>query len=268
MEEHDLGLSRTSRYVPPGFAAQQIIRSIFEQNIDKGCLTLRFKDGDISIGEGDPTCTIEPPSLPRFIRLLVRPDLNVADHYVRGFWNCERAHLYDLLELLFENHDSLLWRYFNYLNDRNSLRDSLIYRLFPNLINRKTAIHYSSNIDFMKVVLGETLLYTCAFFEDEADSLECAQLNKVLKVAQRLELDTSDNVLELGCGWGNAAQIISKKYLCRVTGVNLTKHQIDYAREYASDLTKFIHSSVSSYTPEKLFSKIYSIGMLEHIGSR
>lgn len=266
MGQRDVLIRRIGRYAPPGPTSQWIIRAILAKAINNGCLTLRFKDRDINIGNGESACIIEPPSLPRFIRLLFRPDLNVADHYVHGFWNCERTRLYEFLELLFRNRDSFLWRYFNYLNDRSPIRDSLTYRFFPTLINRKTSIHYSSNIDFMKIVLGDTLLYTCAFYENETESLERAQLNKIQIVAERLELKSTDTVLELGCGWGNAAQIISENYSCQVTGVNLTKRQIDYATEHASDHTEFIQSSVADYAPDKLFSKIYSIGMLEHIG--
>ena len=209
---------------------------------------------------------IEPPNLSRFLRLLLRPDLNVADYYVRGYWNCEKEKLYKFLELLFKNNDTIFWKYFNYLNNNSPVRDSLTYRLFPSLVNRKTAIHYSSNIEFMRVVLGETLLYTCAFYDEDNDTLEKAQLNKIRTVAERLQLGAKDRVLEFGCGWGNAAQIISNHFDCHVTGVNITKAQVDYANRRKSDLTNFVHSSVAAFAPDKKYSKIYSIGMLEHIG--
>ena len=266
MEKLGFSFSRTTRYRPPGSISKHIMRLIFERSIKNGCFTVRFQDEDIKVGIGRHVCAIEPPSLFRFLRLIIRPDLNVAGHYVYGFWNCEQAHLYDFLELLFQNQDSFLWKYFKYLNDRSPVRDSFIYKMFPTLINRKTAIHYSSNIEFMKTVLGDTLLYTCAFFERDTDTLENAQMNKISKIAERLKLESTDNVLELGCGWGNAAEIISKRFSCRVTGINITKPQVEYAREHASKLTEFVHTSMSDFNPERKYSKIYSIGMLEHIG--
>ncbi len=259
-------LTRTSKYRSPSSLTRPIVKSIFRRSIRHGCVRLQFDNEHLDVGSGEPRCVIEPPNLNRLLRLLLRPDLKVADHYVHGFWNCERTKLYRFLELLFENKDTFFWRYFNYLNGRSPIRDLLAYRLFPSLINRKTANHYSSNTEFMKVVLGETLLYTCAFYEDDNDTLEEAQLNKIRKVAERLKLKATDNVLELGCGWGNAAQFVSKQYGCHVTGVNLTKAQVDYAERHKNDLVDFVHSSVSGFSPNRYYSKIYSIGMLEHIG--
>ncbi|MDJ0627616.1 MAG: cyclopropane-fatty-acyl-phospholipid synthase family protein [Rhodobacter sp.] len=266
MGQHEEGFSNAGNYVAPGRIAAKIICRVFQRNIKVGQLFLQFPTNSISIGQGNPVCSIEPPTLWRFARMVMRADLNVADHYVRGYWNCDMKDLYHLLVILFQNRDSNLWRYFSYVNERNPLRDSVIYRLFPKLINKNTAFHYSSNTDFMRIVLGDTLLYTCAFFDSDADKLDNAQLNKVHTVASRLQIEPSDDVLELGCGWGNTAEIISEDYKCKVTGVNLTSSQIDYAKKNSGHDTHFINSNIFDFDPGREFDRIYSIGMLEHIG--
>ena len=86
------------------------------------------------------------------------------------------------------------------------------------------------------------------------------------KVIERLSLSSSDNVLDLGCGWGQIAEIIANDIGCPITGVNITPGQIQFAESVKSKLTKFINCDYMKFEPETTFDKIYSIGMLEHVG--
>src|ERR1051325_4827685 len=264
--EEEAKLTRTSAYISPGSLSRRVIPALIREALGRGRLTLRFKDADISVGNGPYVCTIEPPSLFRFIRLMARPDLNVPRFYVRGYWNCEMFKLYDFLFLILGNEKSIIRRYFELLNNNNLIRDNVLYKLFPMYVNRNTALHYSSNVDFMRIILGDTLLYTCAFFDSQNNTLDLAQRNKVLLVGTRLELNRDDQVLELGSGWGNAAEILSGHFGCHITGINLTRKQVEYAQSRRIHDTKFECSSFSDFSPPRTYDKIYSIGMLEHIG--
>ena len=118
----------------------------------------------------------------------------------------------------------------------------------------------------MRHILGKKLEYTCAFFEHESDNLETTQNRKYQKVSSRLALKSSHRVLDLGCGWGQIAEAVSSSVGCHVTGVNISGKQVEYALSRKSKKTEFVRSDLSQFAPNTKFDRIYSIGMLEHVG--
>ena len=98
-------------------------------------------------------------------------------------------------------------------------------------------------------------------------SLEAAQENKINKIVERLNLSSEHRVLDMGCGWGQIAAAIAEKVGSRVTGINLAENQIEFAkRNQCSDLLDFILTDYQNFSVNSKFDRIYSIGMLEHIG--
>ncbi len=119
----------------------------------------------------------------------------------------------------------------------------------------------------MKLILGDRLEYTCAFFDQKHTSLEAAQENKIDKIIERLNISDAHFVLDLGCGWGQIAELISRKVGARIVGINLSEGQIKFAqRKKTSDLLEFVLTDYDSFSAAKKFDRIYSVGMLEHIG--
>src|SRR5690606_20194637 len=62
--------------------------------------------------------------------------------------------------------------------------------------------HYDLGNDFYRLWLDERLLYTCAYFESEEESLEDAQVAKMDHICRKLCLRPGERVIEAGCGWG------------------------------------------------------------------
>ena len=258
---HRITVSDNHKYPSP--LSEAILLRIFKASIFKGRIGLQFK-GDIKfVGTGEFVCTIAPPSLRRFVLMSFKPDYYMPKFYALGYWSCEEGKLFEFLTVLFDQKGSLLVRLFRSLN-KHFFRDNIIYRFLPYKVRENIAVHYNTSTEFMKLILGEKLIYTCAFFEGEG-SLEGAQLNKIQTIAKRLDLSSKDNVLDLGCGWGQIAEEISLGTDCNVTGVNISDQQIDYANSIKSEKTNFIHSDFMEFESEP-FSKIYSIGMVEHVG--
>ena len=50
------------------------------------------------------------------------------------------------------------------------------------------AYHYDIGNDFYKLWLDETMTYSCAYFQNEQDSLTTAQHNKVNHILKKLNL--------------------------------------------------------------------------------
>jgi cyclopropane-fatty-acyl-phospholipid synthase len=151
---------------------------------------------------------------------------------------------------------------------RSTIRDQIIYRLFPLKVKESIALHYNTSPEFMKLILGERLEYTCAFFDQDHATLESAQENKIETVIRRLAVTKDQRVLDMGCGWGQIAEAVHRKVGAKVTGINLSKNQIEFARRNRSstDGLQFVLTDYESFSPSVGFDVIYSIGMLEHVG--
>ena len=86
-------------------------------------------------------------------------------------------------------------------------------------------------------------------------------------ICRKLNLNASDRVLDIGCGWGGLAKYAAERFGCRVTGVNISREQLRSAREFCQDLP--VRFEDRDYrTIEGCFDKIVSVGMFEHVGRK
>jgi|SRR5579871_56741 len=254
------------RYRYPSRWTKRLITSLFASSIKEGRVGLQFKDEIVEVGFGQYVTTIAPPSFIRLLRMLLRPDFRVPSYYTEGYWCCESGKLYEFLELLILQKVSPFHAWFRLFN-WNPIRDRVIYRLFPLKVKENIAAHYNTSPKFMKLILGERLEYTCAFFDESHSSLDSAQQNKIETVIRRLDLSSEHQVLDLGCGWGQIAEAVVQKVGARVTCVNISKNQIEFAKQRrSSDLLRFVWSDYESFQADHKFDRVYSIGMLEHVG--
>lgn len=253
-------------YWYPARRTKRLITRIFEASIRKGRVGLQFDDEIVEVGSGQYVCTIAPPTLLRLLALLAKPDYRLPHSFTMGHWCCERGKLYDFLELLTTQERSLLHGWFR-LFSANPIRDQIVYKLFPIKVKENIAEHYNTSPEFMKLILGDRLEYTCAFFDEQHATLASAQENKIDLVISRLGLLPQHSVLDLGCGWGQIAEAVVAKVGAQVTGINLSPGQIRYAQEHGSSpQLSFVLTDYESFNPPPHFHRIYSVGMLEHVG--
>ncbi|MEU0628199.1 cyclopropane-fatty-acyl-phospholipid synthase family protein [Streptomyces sp. NPDC005989] len=130
--------------------------------------------------------------------------------------------------------------------------------------------HYDVGNDFYELVLGPSMVYSCAYWEDDG-SLEDAQRDKLDLVCRKLALKEDDRLLDVGCGWGSMAIHAAREYGARVTGVTLSVEQAAFARKRIAQegLTDRIEIRVQDYRDVRdgPYDAISSIGMAEHVGS-
>ena len=62
-------------------------------------------------------------------------------------------------------------------------------------------------------------------------SLEQLQDNKLTIVCEKLDLQPTDRLLDIGCGWGTLAAFAHKNYGCDVTGITLAKKQTQFGND-------------------------------------
>jgi cyclopropane-fatty-acyl-phospholipid synthase len=131
--------------------------------------------------------------------------------------------------------------------------------------------HYDVSNDFFKLVLGESLTYSCALFSRGAKTIEEAQEAKLELVCSKLALEPGQRVLDVGCGWGSFAMHAAANHGVSVVGITLSEPQAALARERAAErgLAEQVDIRVADYRElaDEPFDAVASIGMVEHVGS-
>ncbi|MDM7486759.1 cyclopropane-fatty-acyl-phospholipid synthase family protein [Rhodococcus sp. GXMU-t2271] len=131
--------------------------------------------------------------------------------------------------------------------------------------------HYDVGNDFYRLVLGESMTYSCAYWGQPSADLDAAQYAKCDLVARKLGLTPGMRVLDVGCGWGTFALHAARHYGARVVGVTLSREQADYARArmVGAGVDESVQIRVQDYrdVTDGPYDAIASIGMAEHVGA-
>jgi cyclopropane-fatty-acyl-phospholipid synthase len=132
------------------------------------------------------------------------------------------------------------------------------------------AHHYDVGNDFYELVLGPSMVYSCAVWETPETGLEAAQEAKLDLVCRKLGLLPEMRLLDVGCGWGSLAIHAARRYGVTVVGITLSEEQARMARKRVAEagLTDRIDIRVQDYRAldDEPFDAISSIGMAEHVG--
>ncbi len=132
--------------------------------------------------------------------------------------------------------------------------------------------HYDVSNDFYRLVLGPSLVYSCAVWTDPDISLEQAQWNKLDLVCRKLGLAPGMRLLDVGCGWGSLVLHAAEHYGVEAVGVTLSTEQAELATKRVAEagLADRVEIRVQDYRDvhDGPFDAISSIGMFEHVGRR
>ena len=133
--------------------------------------------------------------------------------------------------------------------------------------------HYDVSNAFYRLWLDERMVYSCAYFRAETDSLAEAQLHKLDHICRKLMLKPGEELLDIGCGWGALILHAARAYGVSATGITLSQKQHDYVKAKIAEagLEDEVRVELRDYLelPENhLYDKIASVGMFEHVGPR
>ncbi|MET9290569.1 cyclopropane-fatty-acyl-phospholipid synthase family protein [Streptomyces sp. NPDC003077] len=131
--------------------------------------------------------------------------------------------------------------------------------------------HYDVGNAFYELVLGPSMVYSCAYWEDGPDAtLEDAQRDKLDLICRKLGLEEGQRLLDVGCGWGSMVLHAAREYGVRAVGITLSEEQAAYARKRVAEagLADRVEIRVQDYREihDGPFDAISSIGMAEHVG--
>jgi cyclopropane-fatty-acyl-phospholipid synthase len=133
--------------------------------------------------------------------------------------------------------------------------------------------HYDVSNAFYRLWLDARMVYSCAYFHAESDTLEEAQEHKLDHICRKLRLAPGERFLDIGCGWGGLIFWAAEHYGVEATGITLSQNQHDFvtAEIAARGLQSRVRVELRDYfeLPEDVhYDKIASVGMFEHVGIR
>lgn len=195
-----------------------------------------------------------------FKRIVQQGTIGIGEAYMEGWWDCDRI-------------DELFYKaIMAHLEDRFSSQTlpGRLLKFYQSLFNLQTRSHafevgkkhYDFGNDMFTWMLGPTMNYSCGYWRN-ADSLDEAQTDKMDLICRKLYLEPGMKVLDIGCGWGSLGIYMRDKYKTNVSGISVSREQIEYARQKAPDIN-WILDDYRSLNGK--YDRIVSVGMFEHVG--
>jgi cyclopropane-fatty-acyl-phospholipid synthase len=131
--------------------------------------------------------------------------------------------------------------------------------------------HYDVGNSFYKLWLDRRMVYSCAYFRSQEDSLDVAQVAKLDLICRKLRLKPGERLLDIGSGWGGLIMHAAEHYGVDATGITLSPNQAAFAKERIAEagLADRCRVAIRDYrtlTTGDAFDKIASVGMIEHVG--
>ncbi len=215
------------------------------------------------------TIRIHDSSLYR--KIAMNPELHVGEAYMDGKITMEDgASIRDFLTLFSANRYSLAEiKSQQLLYWVQMLRRKIQQSNRVGEAQKNVAHHYDLGNDFYRLFLDRNMLYSCAYFRADDETLEEAQRNKLRLLAAKLDLKPGQRVLDIGSGWGDLALYLARIADVDVTGVTLSKEQHELSNRRAAEmgLSKRVRFELQDYRQlSQKFDRIVSVGMFEHVG--
>lgn len=166
--------------------------------------------------------------------------------------------------------------------DEMENKNKLLNTLKNKLLNFKNAntlqgskknilAHYDLGNDLYTRFLDKEMMYSCAIYSEQDQTLTQAQQLKLKTICDRLSLKESDHLIEIGTGWGGLAIYAATHYNCQVTTTTISDAQYEYAKTRVeqlglSDKIKLLKKDYRLLEGE--FDKLVSIEMIEAVGHK
>ena len=212
--------------------------------------------------------TINNPDV--FARLVREGDLGFCDAYLDGWWTT--PDLQAFMDFIHADNDDMYdgfpgmalvraWEKARFWFQSNTKRQAL----------KNISYHYDLGNDFYSLWLDDTMTYSSALFKTSQESLEKAQIAKYASMVDQMGVKPGDHVLEIGCGWGGFAEYAAKERGLKVTGLTISKEQLDYAnkRIKSKGLSDQVNLKLQDYRDETgVYDGVASIEMFEAVGEK
>ncbi len=203
-------------------------------------------------------------------RIALDPGLAIAEAFMDGRLNLEQGSLYAFLETLIANTGRKTPPGSTRMFDGLRYATRWVRQYNPvSRAARNASHHYDIPPDIYELFLDPDWQYSCAYFPNPDLDIAEAQRAKKRHIAAKLRVSPSQEVLDIGSGWGGLGLSLAKLSDARVTGITLSNEQLRRARDRAKKmgLDNQVRFELRDYRKvAQKFDRIVSVGMFEHVG--
>lgn len=240
----------------------------------------QLQHGDITVVEGNQrlrfgdeqaalkaVITVVDPAF--YQKLVMSGSVGGGEAYIYGWWRCDNltalVRMFALNLATLDKLDSAITRLgrplLKLLNWRNKNSKTQA--------RKNIAAHYDLGNEMYRLFLDNSMMYSSAVYPDDTADLASAQQHKLEIICQRLQLKSTDHLIEIGTGWGSMAIYAAQHYGCKVTTTTISQQQYDYAKQRieALGLQGQITLLLEDYRDlQGQYDKLVSIEMIEAVG--
>ncbi len=238
-------------------------------SIAEGTLVIVDAKGASTFGSGAMQATLTVHNAAFYAKLLRGASLAAGTSYMDGDWDCDD--LVALMRIMARNRGALdglgsaaavpmrIYHVLEHAFRRNSRTGS----------RRNIEAHYDLGDDLFRLFLDKRMMYSSAVFETGEETLDEASDAKLMRLCRKLDLKSSDHLLEIGTGWGGLAMFAAERFGCRVTTTTISKAQHTHAKTQVAaaglgDRVEVLCADYRSLSGQ--YDKLVSVEMVEAVG--
>lgn len=204
-----------------------------------------------------------------FRNMIIKGSIGVAEDFIANLWSS--PDLTAVIRFFAVNQDTLdavekkfgsltkLGYFVKKFKSRNSVAQA----------KQNILAHYDLGNHLYRRFLDEEMQYSSAIYPEIDTDLSAAQQHKMATICERLQLRASDNVIEVGTGWGGLAVYMAQHYGCHVTTTTISDAQYQYAKTKINQLGLQDKITLLQQDYRQLqgkYDKLVSIEMIEAVG--
>lgn len=241
----------------------------------------KLKSGRLVIQEGEQKWSFGSEATPRasvrvhdpsvYRKVILGGSIGAGEAYIEKLWDVDdltalvRIMVLNM-KLLDRMERGLAWLVSPFNRMRHMLNSNSRQGSKKNILS-----HYDLGNDLYRAFLDSAMIYSSAIYPGKRSTLEEAQEHKLEILCRKLDLQSSDSVIELGSGWGGFALYAARNYGCHVTTTTISDAQYIEAekRIAAAGLADRITLLKKDYRDlTGSFDKLVSVEMIEAVGHR
>ena len=197
-----------------------------------------------------------------FKDLVLRGDLGFAEGYISNKW--ETSNLNSLLKILLKNQQiqkrdwkpslfNKILEQVNFVFKNNSIKQA----------KKNISFHYDLGNKFYKKWLDETMTYSSALYKGKEISLKEAQNLKYQTIRENLNINSTSEICEIGCGWGGFINSVKQNTNSKIDGYTISQNQFDFTKQFHEKVYFTDYRQIA-----KKYSNVVSIEMFEAVGQK
>lgn len=205
-----------------------------------------------------------------FDKILYGGSLGLGEAYMDGYWEVKGDRLVEFFGIILLNKLDQRVRENLILIARFLIEQAIASPRFLRSAQKSVMHHYDLSNDFFKLMLDQTMAYSCGYQQNSKDTLLDLQVQKYERIAKKLCLERGGLLLDIGCGWGGFLIYAAQHYPnISGRGITISPAQREFAISRISELglTDRITVDLLDYRElQQKYDFIVSVGMFEHVG--